>query len=113
MFPQQRANPFLSRYPENPIGRRQLFGARANTPFGPPGRSPFGARAPLGLSRRGPTLQNQPKPVGQNKGDLMSYFRKSDGKIDFGKITSTASQMRGMYTQVSGIAPMITKFFGR
>jgi hypothetical protein len=46
-------------------------------------------------------------PIKQNKQDFMSYFRISEGNLDFIKIAGTAQQAKKMFNQVS---PLITKF---
>ncbi|MBA2875800.1 YppG family protein [Thermaerobacillus caldiproteolyticus] len=46
-------------------------------------------------------------PIKQNKQDFMSYFRTSEGNLDFIKIAGTAQQAKKMFDQIS---PLITKF---
>ncbi|WP_199426652.1 YppG family protein [Thermaerobacillus caldiproteolyticus] len=46
-------------------------------------------------------------PIKQNKQNFMSYFRTSEGNLDFIKIAGTAQQAKKMFDQVS---PLITKF---
>jgi hypothetical protein len=46
-------------------------------------------------------------PIKQNKQDFMSYFRTSEGNLDFKKIAGTAQQAKKMFDQIS---PLITKF---
>jgi hypothetical protein len=46
-------------------------------------------------------------PIKQNKQDFMSYFRTSEGNLDFKKIAGTVQQAKKMFDQVS---PLITKF---
>ncbi|WP_369335305.1 YppG family protein [Priestia megaterium] len=43
----------------------------------------------------------------QNNQSLLSYFRTSDGNLDFDKIAGTAQQAKGLFNQFS---PFITKF---
>ncbi|MBM6601105.1 YppG family protein [Priestia megaterium] len=43
----------------------------------------------------------------QNNPSLLSYFRTSDGNLDFDKIAGTAQQAKGLFNQFS---PFITKF---
>jgi hypothetical protein len=50
-------------------------------------------------------------PIKQNKQDFMSYFRTSEGNLDFTKIAETAQQAKKMFDQVSPlVSPLITKF---
>ncbi|MFD1738967.1 YppG family protein [Bacillus salitolerans] len=87
-----------------------MFAPRQN-PFAyrnPPIRQPFFTQ-PRGQVRPGRRMIGQPN----QPNSLLSHFRNEDGKWDFQKIASTASQMRGMYNQVAGFVPMITRFLGR
>ncbi|MFP7736385.1 YppG family protein [Priestia aryabhattai] len=45
--------------------------------------------------------------IKQNNQSLLSYFRTSDGNLDFDKIAGTAQQAKGLFNQFS---PFITKF---
>lgn len=56
--------------------------------------------------RRGPG-RRQPQPP---KASFLSFLQDSDGNFDFAKITATAQQLNGIYSQVS---PMISKFIKR
>ncbi|MBE4907658.1 hypothetical protein IMZ08_06280 [Bacillus luteolus] len=87
----------------NPLNRHPFLGQAVPRPR--PQRVPFAA--PLG---------RPPRQIGPSTGqrrDLLSYFRKEDGTYDFQKMTATAGQIKGVYNQVAGFAPMITKLLGR
>jgi hypothetical protein len=50
-------------------------------------------------------------PIKQSKQDFMSYFRTSEGNLDFMKIAGTAQQAKKMFDQVSPlVSPLIKKF---
>ncbi|MDO6851877.1 YppG family protein [Priestia megaterium] len=51
--------------------------------------------------------QLQRPNIKQNDQSLLSYFRTSDGNLDFEKIAGTAQQAKGLFNQFS---PFITKF---
>lgn len=93
---------------------RQFPPRQGGGPFGRP-RPPVGPQfrpnrqSIISPIRRGQT--SVPPPGGQR--DLLSFFRKEDGKFDFQKIGATASQMKGAYDQIRQFTPMITRFLGR
>jgi hypothetical protein len=45
--------------------------------------------------------------IKQNSQSLLSYFRTSEGNLDFNKIADTAQQAKNVFNQVN---PFITKF---
>ncbi|MDF0725806.1 YppG family protein [Cytobacillus sp. S13-E01] len=101
MFPQRQIPPQY---------RRQLGG-----PFGRP-HSPIRPQVRPNRQPIIPPIGRGSSPVqssGGQSGDLLSFFRKEDGKFDFKKIGTTASQMKGAYNQIRQFSPMITKFLGR
>lgn len=55
----------------------------------------------------------QVAPV-QKKQNLLAQFKTADGNFDIDKITTTAQQVQGIYTQVSPmikqVRPLITKY---
>lgn len=55
----------------------------------------------------------QVTPV-QKKQSLLAQFKTADGSFDIDKITTTAQQVQGIYTQVSPmikqVRPLITKY---
>ncbi|WP_112180962.1 MULTISPECIES: YppG family protein [Paraliobacillus] len=72
-----------------------------------------------------PVRPNQPYPLipnrrpyqmppVQKKQSLLTQFKTADGNFDFDKITATAQQVQGIYTQVSPmikqVSPLITKY---
>ncbi|MEH7384921.1 YppG family protein [Bacillus sp. JJ1521] len=44
-----------------------------------------------------------------NTPSLMSHFQTPDGKLDFNKVSSTAGQMRKIYSQVTPFLSMFMK----
>ncbi|WP_438824382.1 YppG family protein [Bacillus sp. JJ1533] len=75
----------------------KMFYGRPRQPF------PFRSNHP-GRPRRAFT-QSRPS----NTPSLLSHFQTQDGKLDFNKITSTAGQMRKVYSQVSPLLSMFLK----
>ena len=100
MFPQRQIPPQYRRQLGDPFGRPHS----AIRPQVRPNRQPI--IPPIG---RGSTL---PSSGGQGS-DLLSFFRKEDGKFDFQKVGTTASQMKGVYNQIRQFSPLLTKFLGR
>lgn len=49
----------------------------------------------------------QRQNIKQNNQSLLSYFRTSEGNLDFNKIADTAQQAKNVFNQVN---PFITKF---
>lgn len=66
-------------------------------------RRPMAPYSPVSRRRQQPP----PQPKG---GGLLSLLQNQEGKFDFEKITATARQLNGIYSQVS---PMISKFMKR
>ncbi|WP_182917105.1 YppG family protein [Bacillus sp. PK3_68] len=69
----------------------------------------FGPRRPMDpyspVSRR--PLGRAQQPPQRPRGGLLSLLQDQEGNYDFEKITATARQLNGIYSQVS---PMISKF---
>ncbi|WP_010677964.1 YppG family protein [Bacillus timonensis] len=72
--------------------------------YGRPRRS-FPSR-PYNVGRQQrPYANSQPS----NISSLMSHFQTTDGKLDFNKISTTAGQMKKIYSQVTPLLSMFLK----
>ncbi|WP_407271216.1 YppG family protein [Radiobacillus sp. PE A8.2] len=100
MFQQQR--PF---YPNRTRSHQPL--PRRAMPFQAPVAPP--RRTPIRLPR--PPIAG--RPAGGQLNNVLANFRKSDGKWDTKKISSSATQMMSYYDQFKKFSPMIMSFLGK
>lgn len=94
---------FPPRHPQN-VRRMGRPGRRGTLPIPPIQQRPI-VNQPIGKPLV-PPRENQ-----QN--NLLSLFQTEDGNWDMEKISATASQMKGIYDQISRISPMVLRLFGR